>query len=165
VHGIFTADELLAIWVHYGRDKKEIKKYGENETPLGYMRLQVIVHEKNVGIWNRIGKDKGSLIDRENLRKNLKTDQSYRENFFNIISQLPQDFYIELNNERRYVGEFETEEELTEFLLSADFKYYFIIGTEFTPDDPKLSIQNIVDTVMDNFQLLLPTYELIKHKW
>lgn len=165
VHGIYTADDLLAIWLHYGRDKKEIKKYGENETPLGYMRLQVIVHEKNVGIWNRIGKDKGSLFDRVHLRDNLKKDQKYREQFFDIITRLPEGFYIELNENRRYIGEFTTEQELTDFLLSADFKHYFIIGTEFTPDDPRLSVKNIADTVMENFELLLPTYELIRHKW
>jgi HKD family nuclease len=165
VHGVYTANELLAIWLHYGRGKKEIKEYGEKETPLGYMRLQVIMHKDNVGIWNRIGKDKGSLVDRDNLKKKLTTDQTYRDELYNIISHLPQDYYIELNEERKYVGEFESELELTAFLLSADFNHYFIIGTEFTPDDPKLSVQNIVDTVMENFQLLLPTYELIKHKW
>lgn len=165
VHGEFTADDLQAMWLHYGRDKKEIKAYGELETPLKYMRLQVIIHKNNIGLWNRIGKDNGSQIDRDNLKKKLKNDPDYRAEIYRIISTLPQDFYIELNNERKYIGEFETEEQLAVFLLSASYKSYFIIGNELRPDDVRLSTENIVDTVIDHFELLLPTYELIKHKW
>jgi HKD family nuclease len=164
VHGEYTANDLQAIWLHYGRNKKEIKSYGSKETPLGHMRLQVIVHRDNVGIWNRIGKDKGSRIDRDNLKQKLKTDQKYRDHFFSVINNLPEDYYLELNNDRKYVREFTSEEELTEFLLSADYNYYFIIGTEFTPGDDRLSKQNIANTVIENFEFLLPTYELIKHK-
>lgn len=165
VHGLFTANELLAIWLHYGRGKREIKEYGDKETPLGFMRLQVIVHKDNVGIWNRIGKDNGSPYDRDYLKKKLQADHSYREKFYEIVSQLPGDYFIELNGESRYADQFGSEQELTEFLLSADSRHYFIIGTNFRPDDPKLSTDNIADTVIENFALLLPTYELIKHKW
>jgi HKD family nuclease len=164
VHGEYTANELQAIWLHYGRDKKEIKTYGKDETPLGYMRLQVIIHKDNVGIWNRIGKDKGSEIDRDNLKQKLRTDEVYRETFFSVINNLPHGYFIELNNHRKYVDEFENEQTLTKFLLSSDFNHYFIIGIELMPDDPRLSTQNIADTVIANFELLLPTYELIKHK-
>lgn len=164
LHGEFTADALEAIWLHYGRSKKEIKAYGEDETPLSHMRLQIIIHQSNVGVWNRIGKDKGSFIDRDNLRKNLMTSEEYRNNFFSIISSLPENYLIELNEIRKYVDEFENESQLTEFLLSAKYNHYFIIGIEFTPDDPKLSAQNIVNTVIENFELLYPTYEMIKDK-
>src|SRR5690606_29469911 len=71
VHTSYTSDELSGIWLHYGRNKSEIKKYGELETPLDYMRLQIIIHKDNVGIWNRVGKDNGSRIDRDYLRQKL----------------------------------------------------------------------------------------------
>lgn len=43
------------------------------------------------------------------------------------------------------------------------FRYYFIIGIEFKPDSVELSEQTIVDTVINNFELLLPTDDLINH--
>lgn len=163
VHNHYTSKELDGIWLHYGRDKKQIKAYGEDQTPLDYMRLQVIIHNDGVGIWNRIGKDKGSKIDRDNLRKKLMEDQDYREKLYNIIGKLPDDFYIRLNEEMKYVREFKSEQQLTDFLLKDDYRYYFILGIEFAPNDNKLSEKNITDTVINNFELLYPSYELIKH--
>jgi HKD family nuclease len=163
VHSPYTADELNGIWLHYGRNKNEIKAYGDDHTPLDYMRMQVIIHKNNIGVWNRVGKDKGSKIDRDNLRYNLKNSPSFRQEFFNSINSLPEDFYIELNNDIRYVEEFTNEEELTSFLLKDDYKNYFIIGVEYSPDDELISESIIVDTVMGDFKRLYPTYKLIKH--
>lgn len=163
VHSPYTADELNGIWLHYGRDKKEIKAYGDDHTPLDYMRMQVIIHNNNIGIWNRVGKDKGSKIDRDNLKKNLKNSSSFRQKFFDSINSLPEGFYIELNNTIRNVSEFKTEEELSSFLLKDDYKNYFIIGVEYSPDNKLISEDNIVDTVIADFERLYPTYKLIKH--
>jgi len=163
VHTLYTSKELDGIWLHYGRDKKQIKAYGEDQTPLDYMRLQVIIHKDGVGVWNRIGKDRGSKIDRDNLKNKLANDQSFRQKLFDAIKSLPDNFYIRLNEEIKNIREFSTEQQLTDFLLKDDYRYYFIIGIEFAPGDTKLSDRNIADTVIDNFELLYPTYLLIKH--
>ena len=163
VHSSYTSDELGGIWLHYGRNKTEIKKYGEDETPLDYMRLQVIVHKDNVGIWNRVGKDNGSRIDRDNLHSKL-SDTNYRHKFYSALKSLPDSFFIVLNGQTKLIKDFSTEQELIDFVLTDNRRFYFIIGTEFLPGAIELSEANIVDTVIDNFEKLYPTYEIIKHK-
>jgi HKD family nuclease len=165
IHSQHTAQDLSAIWLHYGRGMNEIKEYGENQTPLDYMRLQVIIHHNNIGIWNRIGKDRGSQIDRDNLKSNLKNDSGYRIEMFNLIERFPDEYFIQLNNERRFVRTFENENQLADYLLRADYNFYFIIGVEIHPGDSKLSEKNILETIIKSFDLLYPTYELIKHKF
>jgi len=164
VHGQFTSSELGGIWLHYGRDKKDIKAFGENETPLDFMRLQVIIHKDNIGIWNRVGKDNGSRIDRDNLREKLSNDSNYRQNFYSIIKKLPDDFFVRVNEQIKYIPDFSNEQELIDFVLQDELKFYFILGIEFPPDNIKLSENNIMDTVIENFGHLYPTYDLIKYK-
>lgn len=163
VHSRYTGDELGGIWLHYGRNKKEIKKYGEDETPLDYMRLQVIVHKDNIGIWNRVGKDNGSKIDRDNLQRKL-SDTNYRHQFYSALKSLPDNFFIMLNGQTKIIKDFSSEQELINFVLKDNRRFYFIIGTEFLPGATELSEANIVDTVIDNFEKLYPIYEIIKHK-
>jgi hypothetical protein len=164
VHGQYTSNELGGIWLHYGRGKKEIKSYGKDHTPLDYMRLQVIIHYDSIGIWNRIGKDNGSRIDRDNLKSKLKNDSSYRNKLFNSIKNLPSEYFILLNNTKKHVDELKNEKQLTEYLLEADYRYYFIIGIELKPNHKKLSETNISNTIIENFELLYPTYKMIKHE-
>jgi len=163
IHGTRTSNELGGMWLHYGRTKEEIKNYGEDETPLDYMRMQIIIHKDSIGIWNRVGKNSGSRIDRENLKKNLK-DQSYRTNLYNAIMNLTEDYYISLGYETIYVSNIKDEKQLTEFLLKDNYKGFFTIGIDLMPDDERLSENNIVDTIIENFGILLPTYELIKDR-
>jgi hypothetical protein len=83
--------------------------------------------------------------------------------FFSIISKLPNGFFIRLNNQIKYVGEFITEQELTEFVLQDNEEFYFIIGIEFSPDDIRLSETNIFNTIIEHFGYLYPTYGLMKY--
>ena len=128
------------------------------------MRLQVIVHKDNVGIWNRVGKNNGSKIDRKNLKDNLLKDPDYRKKLFEIFMTLDDDYYISLNDEVLYISDIFDEAQLTAFLLQDDYKHYFTIGIDFSPDDTRLSKENIISTIIQNFELLLPTYEMIKHE-
>lgn len=163
VHGQYTSSELGGIWLHYGRDKDDIKVFGEKETPLDFMRLQVIIHKDNIGVWNRIGKDLGSKIDRDYFKSKMSSDNTYRQKFFSIISNLPDDYFIRLNNQLKYVSEFTTEQQLTDFVLQDDIRLYFIIGIEFLPGDKRLSESNIVNTIIENFGHLYPTYDIMKY--
>lgn len=163
VHGHYTSDELSGIWLHYGRNKNAIKAYGNDQTPLDYMRLQVIIHNDNIGIWNRVGKDNGSRIDRDNLKQKLKTNGNYRNSLFELFKRLPKEYFILLNDNKQYINEFKSEEQLTKFLLQDDLRKYFIIGIEYTPDNPNLSENSIAETIINDFKLLYPTYVMIKH--
>lgn len=162
IHGTRTSNKLGGMWLHYGRTKEEIKNYGKDETPLDYMRMQVIIHKGSIGIWNRIGKNNGSRVDRENLKNNLK-DQGYRTKLFNEIMNLTNGYYLALGQEILYVPDIIDEKQLTGFLLKDDYRDFFTIGIDLMPDDERLSKNNIINTVVENFRLLLPIYELIKH--
>lgn len=163
VHSAYTSTELRGIWLHYGRSKPEIKAFGDKETPLDFMRLQVIIHENNVGIWNRVGKDNGSRIDRDHLRAKLRNDAQFTQFFFEVIDSLPEGYFIRLNNEKKPADNFKDAAELKDFILQDKPNFYFVIGIEFAPDDSNISEDNIVATILDNFERLLPTYEMIKY--
>lgn len=165
IHSSFTSEELGGMWLHYGRSKPAIKAFGDDQTPLDFMRLQIIIHKDNVGIWNRIGKNSGSRIDREYFKSKMSSDEDYRKRFFKLVSSLPDEYFIRMNNELRYVREFGNERQLAEFVSADDIKYYFIIGIEFLPDDPGLSEQTIVSRIIENFELLYPIYDLMKFKF
>ncbi|MCU0440596.1 MAG: phospholipase D-like domain-containing protein [Raineya sp.] len=82
VHGQYTSSELSSIWLHYGRSKGDIKIFGDKETPLDFMRFQVIIHKDSIGVWNRIGKNMGSKIDRAYFKNKIIEDSVYRQDFF-----------------------------------------------------------------------------------
>jgi HKD family nuclease len=105
VHGPYTNSELGSIWLQYGRNKDDIKIFGDNETPIDFMRFQVIIHKDNIGVWNCIGKDFGSKIDRDYFKTQMRKDSVYRQKFFSIVSKLPDDFFIRLKNQLKYVRE------------------------------------------------------------
>lgn len=163
IHGQYTSSELGGIWLHYGRDKRSIKAFRSDETPLDFMRLEVIVHKDSIGIWNRVGKDGGSRIDRSYFKEKMTNDPIYRRQFYSIISRLPDDYFITVNEEKKYVREFETENQLSQYVLSDEIQYYFIIGIEIPAGDPRISENNIIRTVIEHFGYLYPTYEIIKY--
>lgn len=163
-HGQYTSDQLDSVWLHYGRSKSEIKKIGAETTPLDYMRLQVIVLADGVGLWNRVGKDKGSRVDREFIKTSLETDEDYRTRFYNAVSNLPVDYFLVIGGERRLVKDFKSQEDLIEFVLQDKPHYYFIIGIHIPPDDPRLSRSNIANTIIEHFAHLYSTYDVMRYR-
>lgn len=158
--------EVAAMWLHYGRGKKEIKRYGKDETPLFFSRLQVIIRYDEVGTWLRFGKKGGSRQDREYFKQQMRNPQ-YRQDFFKLLTSLDTDYWIRVGNEstKRPVNSFQDFEELWELTKTDDWKTgYFIIGRSFDPGDKKLSKENIIDTVVDEFGQLYPIYRLMKDK-
>ncbi len=164
VHGKYTSEKLDGIWLHYGRDKATIKDYGEEETPLDFMRMQVVALATSIGVWLRIGKDQGSEHDRRHIREHLVNDPAWTRRLFALVGALPAHYYISLNNLGRSVNEFATADELKNYLLEANPRYYFIIGMEIPAGDSRLSTTNIADTVVHEFSLLYPLYEMMLHR-
>jgi HKD family nuclease len=166
VHTNYTSEDLDGIWLHYGRDKAQIKAYGKDETPINFMRMQVIIHQDSVGIWNRIGRDKnGSKIDRDHLQDRLVNEPQFRQKFFEYIRGLPEGYFIIINNQPpKFVHEFSNAETLKNYLVPDDRRYYFFIGKNFGPGDKQLSKENIANTIMDHFAALYPGYQMILHQ-
>ncbi|MBZ0207274.1 MAG: phospholipase D family protein [Flavobacteriales bacterium] len=164
VHGQYTSNRLDGIWLHYGRGKAVLKRYGADSTPLDFMRLQVIVHGTNVGIWLRVSKDNGSPYDRQHIKDKLTNDPQYVSRLFTLVQALPEHYFIGLNNTYKDIREFNTETALRDHLLTADNKYYFIIGMEMQPGDPRLSDSSIVNTVMNEFEGVYPIYDMMLHR-
>jgi HKD family nuclease len=165
-HGEHTGERLDALWLHYGRSQAELDRfkeiYGEHQTSLYHMRLQVLLRLNDVQVWLRVGKNNGSIVDREAFKKNIK-DSTFMNQFFRLITSLPSDFFITINAEHKDVNSFKTASDLYEFVRRDEIaKHYFIIGKEYRPDSPEISESRIAQSVLNDFELLLPLYNLIK---
>ncbi len=157
--------KISGIWIAYGRDKDELKRYSQEATPLYYMRLQVIIHYDSVGIWLMPGKKDGSVEDRQYFASRIKNEETYRNSFFELLSNLGTEFFIEVAGIVRYVSEFKDADELASFVLEDNWRhYYFIIGRNYPLGAPELLSTNIENTVISNFSLLRPLYRLMKDK-
>jgi hypothetical protein len=165
-HGEYTAERLTAMWLHYGRSQPELDKfrqiYGDKQSSLYHMRLQVLVHHDDISVWLRVGKNNGSIVDREAFKRRM-LETTYRTKFFSLLTSLPDSFYIAINGEYKGVKLFKTPDELYEFVRHDDInRHYFIIGTDYSPDAVEISSSNIANTVINDFGLMLPLYEQIK---
>lgn len=161
-HGEFTNESLGALWLHYGRSEADIERfksaYGDRQTSMYQMRLQVLVHAYDVSVWLRVGKNSGSVVDRTNFRNNMRTS-SYRNRFFTLLQELPKDYFIYINGDDRPVHSFADAAALHSFVHEDNISSeYFIIGREYLPGDSRLSINSIVPTIISDYALLYPIY-------
>lgn len=156
--------EISSMWLHYGRDKKEIKAYGNDETPLFFSRLQVIIHYDDVGIWLRFGKSGGSRQDRQYFYERMK-EPKYRQDFWDLLQKLGSEYFIRIGKENKKMTDFGNVQEVWDFTKTDNWRQdYFIIGRAFNPADKNLSEKNIVHTVMEEFDKLYPLYLHMKDK-
>ncbi len=161
-------ENVRSLWVGYGRDKNQLKQYGKyvssNNTPLFYMRMQVIVSFNEVGVWLMPGKSGAGEIDRENLQRKLD-DDNFSEEFFELVTGLGSSYWIEVADDHRDVAEFTNSNELRDYVRNDNWrKFYFIIGRNYSLGTPELKRENIAKTCLDNFAKYWPIYELIRDK-
>jgi hypothetical protein len=158
-------ENVRALWVAYGRDRDALKVYGEDATPLNYMRMQVIIGFDYIGVWLMPGKAAGGQIDRENLRERMSV-QAYREQFFNSLRALGENYWIEVAARERSVLSFRDANELHEFIRLDNWRYYyFTIGRNYLPGHAEMRADRIVGTVLRDFEKMFPLYDLIKHRY
>lgn len=157
-------NRIKAMWLAYGRGKNEIKRYNREARHMDFIRLQIIIHQQDVGIWLMPGKQGGSKEDREFFRSEMRNPK-YRKDFFKTLNNLGAAYWIEVAGERRDANSFADENELLEFTRSDDWKHhYFIIGRNHFPDAIEISNEKIAETIFNEFQKLLPLYRLMKDK-
>src|SRR5690606_29600502 len=119
VHSSWTGEEIGGLWLHYGRSQHELKQYekyyGENQSSMYHMRLQVLIRHSSIDIWCRVGKNNGSLVDREYFKREMQTDEKYRAKFFQLCQNLDDQYEIHLNDTVRKIKIFSSSNDLFEF--------------------------------------------------
>jgi len=155
---------VRSLWVAYGRNKEELKKYGDWATPLQFMRMQVIIHYNDIGIWLMPGKQGAGQIDREYFAKRMH-EPDYRQIFFDLLRNLGTDFWIEISGECKSVVEFDKPDLLWEFTQTDKWRdYYFIIGRDFPLGVNETKEENIKNTVIATFTKFIPIYQMMMDK-
>jgi hypothetical protein len=162
VHGVGVEPDLKAIWLNFGRSKVELKAINEAATPKEFIRLQVILFEHSVETWCRIGRDK-QVVDRQDFHRKMRRPD-YREQFFEVLTQLGSEFSIQVGGSApREVMNFANAQELAAFVRPDETGgQYFIIRHQYAPNDPRVSLTALAATVMQDWEKLLPVYNLIK---
>lgn len=154
--------KLRTIGIAYGRKEAALKKYGPTAQLEVLMTVQIILQQKNLGIWLVVGKQGGSKEDREYFQQQLQTPD-HRSNFFKLLTVLGTGYWIEIAGERKPVEAFQSEDVLWEFLKTDDWRYYaFIIGRNYSPGDPAISTENIAGTGTKEIDKLVVIYRLMK---
>lgn len=176
----FTSDAMTAIWLSYGKSKFEIMQYkglfpkvsnhkmdqeeDDKQSFINHARIQVIVRNNLVGIWLLFGKNNGgSLFDRKYFFDRME-ETVYRQEFYNKIKQLPEAYWILVNEIDPYCLEFNSAEELYNHCKQDDPNKYLIIGRDYNYDSPEISQENIQTTIFNEFLRLYPLYDFMRDK-
>jgi HKD family nuclease len=156
---------VKGLWVAYGRSRAMLKQYSDSATPLGFMRMQVIVGYDYVGTSLMPGKVLAGQVDREYFLSKMQSDEVYRGRFFTLLTSLGSYYWVEVAADERSVTSFKNEIELLEYLQQDNWRaYYFIIGRNYNLGSTELKENNIVNTIMNDFSKYQPLYEMIREK-
>lgn len=155
-----------ALWLNYGKSLEELAKLNDSNFTRN-VRIQVIIRntekEAYVGVWLFVAKQNGSYEDREYLNNQLGNEY-FLSTLYEYIIDLGGGYWIDLNDDSLWISEIGCQQDLYDFLIEDDFESYFIIGRNYQPNDPDLSIDNIKETVLTEFSKLYKIYDLIKAK-
>lgn len=169
--------KLDGMWLSYGKDQSEIKEYhklfpktssndeDDLQSFINHARVQIKVSYKEIGIWILFGKNNnGSIFDRDYFKNQMRI-QKYREEFYQMVSSLPQKYWISVGNmPSEYFSRFSTPEELHDYCKKDNTKEYFIIGRDYEITDNEMSETNLPVTVLQEFKRLFPIYKVMRDK-
>lgn len=164
----YSGNYINSIWLHYGKSNLELSKYKNDDKSINKpssfinnIRMQIIIHDKSVGIWLVLGKNNGSASDREYFKNQLKNEDNLKK-YFSIIKVL-QDYWIDSGKESVAITDLKNECHLLELVEKSEIDNYFIIGKEIPYLDKSISKQNISNTILTEFKKLYPLYIFMKH--
>ncbi|HOX81732.1 MAG TPA: phospholipase D-like domain-containing protein [Chryseolinea sp.] len=153
---------ITSMWIRYGRNNTELNQYHPQARLSNFINLQIIIRQKEVGLWLMVGKQRGSKEDREYF-KNQMIDEEYRNTFLKLLTGLGIGYWIEIAGDKINVETFQTADSLWEFTKSDDWMYYdFIIGRNYLPGELDLSTDTITLTIAKAFDKLVLVYRHIK---
>lgn len=108
-----------------------------------------------------LGKNWGSEIDRINFRKQLEND-NIKKLFFKQLKKLDESYWLRYDESRGVkITDIESIKDFTEVISKETLGEYFIIGKDYDSDDPLLSDKLIENTILEQFSLLYPLYEIM----
>ena len=160
----FSGYYIESLWLHYGKSEPQLQQFNERSF-LDHTRLQVIIHQKDVGIWLMLGIEKKGRIDRDHFRIQME-DENIRNTFYNELKKLDDSYWIDYKGwkERVYVKDIKSSGELHEITKEENINHYFIIGRFYDPDDKVLADLNIDNTVLEEFKKLYPLYVIMSNR-
>ncbi|MDP1816862.1 MAG: phospholipase D-like domain-containing protein [Leadbetterella sp.] len=164
----YSGNYIDAMWLHYGKSQAQLQKHSSKDKSINRpdsfinnIRMQVVIHEDSLGIWLVLGRNNGSVIDRNHFRNQMSIPK-IREDFFKKINELGNEYW--LNDSKKTLNQFRTAEDLWEETRRESIGDYFIIGCNIDWLDKRLSNTNIATTVLQEFQKLYPLYEIMRYK-
>tara|TARA_R110002049_G_scaffold57021_1_gene156783 strand:- start:1291 stop:2529 length:1239 start_codon:yes stop_codon:yes gene_type:complete len=161
----FSGNYINAMWMHYGKSYSQLQAYPtkKEQSFINNIRMQVIIHKDSIGIWLVLGKDYGSVKDREYFRYNMK-DVKVQKEFFDAFKNLGDEYWINVPNTPKSI-DIRTQIELVKQIQKEKLEDYFIIGCDIDSLDDRISTKNISKTIIQEFVKLYPLYEIMKHKY
>lgn len=159
----FSGNYINAMWLHYGKSYEQLQAYDkpDEKSFINNIRLQIIIHDDSLGIWLVLGKDWGSVKDREHFRGQMKNNLT-REIFFKGFKNLGNDYWINIEGIPPF-DEIKSSEELAMYMDKERLHEYFIIGCDINWLDDRLSKAKIANTILEEFQKLYPLYKIMRH--
>jgi hypothetical protein len=149
---------VSSMGITYGRSEAELNHYAPQAKLTNFINLQVIIRQKEVGIWLVVGKQRGGKEDREFFKQQMIAEE-YRNTFFKLLVALGIGYWIEIAGDKINVETFQTAESLWEFTKSDEWMYYdFIIGRTYAPGEVDLSSDTITLTLTRCFDKLVLLY-------
>lgn len=156
--------KLRTMWIAYGRSKTTLRKYSEEAMLEDFTTLQVIIRQKEIGIWLVVGKPERAKEDREYFLDQMMQPE-YRSLFLKSLKDLGAGYWIEIAGEKRSIELFLNEDSLYEFTRIDDWRINsFVIGTNYSPAAPEIDSENIAPTIEKEFDKLVVVYNLMMHK-
>lgn len=153
--------KLRSMWMAYGPSEAGLKKY-LHANLADVIQLQIILQQKEVGIWLVPGRSNAGKADRESFR-NKMNDAEYRIQFHKLLTALGAGYWIEIVGDRKAIEIFQNEEVLWEFTKVDNWIYYaFIIGKDYSPADAEISSEHIATTIKKEFDKLILLYRHMK---
>nr|WP_294945711.1 restriction endonuclease PLD domain-containing protein [uncultured Mucilaginibacter sp.] len=170
---------LNAMWLSYGKSEEEIKLYhkeyrqprlrgddpeDDKQSFINHARLQIRIEFKEIGIWILFAKNNGGgVVDRNVFKERMRTEPTYRLDFFKLLTGLPEPYFIKVNDDRKDVGFFTDEDMLYRYCRKDHEDAYFTIGRDYNITDPEMSATLLPLEVLQVFSLLYPLYRHMRH--
>lgn len=164
----WSGNYINAMWLHYGKSLNHLKTYttkdksiNKPDSFINNIRMQVIIHEDDLGIWLVLGRNNGSRKDREHFRLQMQ-NKVFQQNFFDAFKKLGNEYWINLPNAPA-IKNIKTPSDLVQEMNKETIEQYFIIGCNINWQDKRLSTENISSTILEGFSKLYPLYEMMRH--
>jgi hypothetical protein len=154
--------QLRTMWLAYGRSTTELKKHDEGTTVADLTHVQIMLNQKDMGIYLVAGNPRKGKVDREYFKSSMN-DVEYRKQMFNLLRGLGPGYWIEVACERKNIDTFPTEETLWEFTKADQWMHFdFIIGRNYTPDAVEISNENIAPSIVKELDKLSLVFRHMK---